>query len=515
MKSKLHINTLAMAIAFSINIIISLFISPIIIECVGSEAYAFLKMATDFTNYASIISIALNSVGNRFIGVSYHRGDKEDAQEYFNSVLWGNFLLSLFFLLLGSCVILFLEKIINISDYLILDVKLLFSFVFINFIISIICSIFSIATYVTNRLYLSSIVNACASIFKIIVIIVLFEIYTPRVWILGVACCIHSIIVGYFNNLFRKKYTPDLKIEYKLFSGKKIFQMLKSGVWSSVSSLSNTLSDGLDLLVSNLFVSSVVMGQLSIAKTVISLIVSLIGQITNLFSPNFTKYYAEGQVDKLEKEVHFSMKYAGFICCIFTSVFLTLGKNFFDLWVPSQDTEYIYILSILSIMSLLTSGVTAPLNNVFVLTNHLKLNSLIWLCASLFDIACVFVLLKFTNLGGLAIAGVSSVVGMILNITYLPYTASKYLEISLRKIYEIIGRYIVGFLFGLLESFGINKFMNIKIYTWNILIFEGILLIGIVSISNYFVLLNRGERVLLKGVLKRMVSSIGRNNNSN
>lgn len=502
MKNKLVLNTVASFICFFLNIIISLVVSPIIVEYVGGDAYGYVKVASDFANYALVITVALNSVAARFISIAYHQNKVEEANKYFNSVFWMNVILSVCLFVVGLAIIVFLEKIINIPDELVVDVKVLFLFVFLNFILSVISTVITVATYIKNVLYISSIINAISSILKIIIIFSLFYIVTPQIWILGFANLSYTFLVCILNNYFRVRLVPELKITIQYFSKKNIIEMLKEGIWSSLSNLSQIFSDGLDLLISNIFISPLVMGQLAIAKTVSSLMSSLIGTLTNLFNPNLTYYYAKNMNDKVVKEFQLSMKFTAFISGIPVCIFAVLGKEFFELWVPSQNGQKIFLLASLCIVSVVVSGVTSPLNNVFVLTNHLKTNSIVWFVVSIIDICIVFLMLKFTNLGVYAVAGVSSIVGMIVNLIYLPFITAKYLCCKATKFYRVIGRHFFSLTIGYIMVYLLSqKFLWDN--TWISLIVK-FMICGIVLVIIFMlVLLDGSERKKFKAILLR------------
>ena len=48
----------------------------------------------------------------------------------------------------------------------------------------------------------------------------------------------------------------------------KIKNLLKNGIWNSLNQLGNELNSGLDLLISNLMLSAVAMGQISVVKNI-------------------------------------------------------------------------------------------------------------------------------------------------------------------------------------------------------------------------------------------------------
>lgn len=69
--------------------------------------------------------------------------------------------------------------------------------------------------------------------------------------------------------------TPELKVERKLFSMDAVKKLVGNGIWNSINSLGVTLNSGLDLLVTNLLLTNLQMGQIAITKTIASIFSSL------------------------------------------------------------------------------------------------------------------------------------------------------------------------------------------------------------------------------------------------
>ena len=461
-------------------------------------------MSTDFINYAQIITIALNSVASRFIALEYHRGNKDEALKFYNSTLWSNVFIAFMFMIVGAYIVINLENLINVDNYLLYDVKILFSLIFFNFFITLVCSVFSVGAYVTNSLYLTSLATAVGNLLRIIAIFVLFQAFDIRVWVLGIGSCITSLMIGLSNCVFCRKLVPDLKINFQSFSLSYTFFMLKSGIWSSVTHLSNIIQDGLDLLVSNLLLSTLVMGQISLAKTAPSLMASLISTLSSLFIPNFVKLYAKNRKVDMVYEIKLAMKFTGFIASVVFCVFIVLGESFFELWVPSQDTNYIYKLSAMCVLSVVVSGVVSPLNSIFVVVNKLKINALVWLGISGLDLCLVFLCLRYTEFGGLAVVGISSLTGIVASLTYLPLIISKYLDINIKEIYSVILRYIIAVLIGLIIISFISYAMQSVGNTWISFIAKGFLFCLTMILNNYFVLLKKAERkIFIEKILNK------------
>ena len=112
--------------AVAVNYLISLIITPFITENIGTEAYGFVSLAKTFSNYASIFTIALNSFSSRYISIEYHKGNKEKANVYYNSVFIADILMAAAIFGVALAIIVNLDKFLVIPNDLISDVKKLF-----------------------------------------------------------------------------------------------------------------------------------------------------------------------------------------------------------------------------------------------------------------------------------------------------------------------------------------------------------------------------------------------------
>ena len=73
-KKQFIINLAASLVNFAVNMGIGFAITPFIVSRVGAEAYGFAGLANTMVGYATLFTIALNSVAGRFITVAYHQG---------------------------------------------------------------------------------------------------------------------------------------------------------------------------------------------------------------------------------------------------------------------------------------------------------------------------------------------------------------------------------------------------------------------------------------------------------
>lgn len=498
------LNLISSFISYAVTFGISFFLSPYIVKTVGVDAYGFVSLANNFISYVSIITIALNSFAGRFVTIKIRNNDFDGANKYYTSVFYGNVVISTFLFIAALIIWVFLEKLINIPNDIFWDVKILFAAIFLECIINTLGSVFGIATFATNKLYLSQIRNIEASVIRAVLLVVMFSFCPAKVFYLGITTLIIALYTVAFNLYYTCKLTPELKIQKNHFDIKAIKKLVSSGIWNVVTRLGQILNDGLDLLITNLFIDSTSMGILSLAKTVPSIIGSLIATMVSSFLPNFTILYAENKFDELNAAVKQSMKIMGVICNVPIVILIVCGKQFFACWQPTQDAKSLEILSMLTCAGYIINGGINCIYNLFTVVNKPKLNSLVILAGSMVSVGTTFLLLKFTNWGIYAIAGVSTLVSIIRNLFFtVPYGA-KCLNLKWYAFYPDVFRSVI---FVVLSSV-INYLIISRIEGsgWISFILCSIL-VGIISLLlGLFIIFNKNDRQFLYSKLKSMIN---------
>ena len=431
MKKQLGINLISQVVAFIVNIGISFFLTPYIVENIGVEANGFVNLANNFIQFAQLFTVALNSMAGRFITVKIHSKGEKEGIKYYSSVFIANVVLSIFLTIVFIFVLVFLQNIIKIPTDLLMDVKLLWAFIFLNFIIGIFTSIFNTSTFIKDRLDLSALVNIKSYILRVVVLIICFCFFKSTVIYVGLATFISGLYLLVANIKLKNKLTPELKANKKEFDISAIRELLISGIWNSVSKLSTILSTGLDLLLSNIFITSEAMGILSLSKTIPTVILSLFGTMGAIFAPQLTVSYAKKDIKSMENQLLISIKILGLCASIPMTILIVLGANLYGLWTPSQDANLLQLLSIVSCASLIFCLPLEPLYNIFTVTNKPKAPALFILGCSIVNIVTVLIgvnLVENDISKLLIIAGVSTVTGIIRVLTFLPIYSAKCLN---------------------------------------------------------------------------------------
>lgn len=410
--------------AIVVTIATNFFLSPYIVETLGEEANGFTQLANNFVNYASLITVALNSMAGRFITMHYYKGDKEESNKFYSSIMIANVAI-ICFLIIPALILLFkLESVVNIETSNVLYVKLLFAFVFGNFFVAQINSVLGIITYVSNRQYIVNTINSVKTVLNALCLLLFFSIFIPKIYYVSLVALLLSVVTVPIYFIISRKILPDLKINVKCFSIKTIWQMFSAGIWNVVTQCGNLLMTGVDLLLANLLISPAAMGILSVSKVMPNCITQIAGNVSSSFSPNLTIAYAGGNSKDIISSLRFSMKCSSILVSIPIMVLCIYGKNFYSLWQPTLNAETLSILSFWACIQYIPLAGTQVLNNVFTTANRLKLNSISVLVCGVINIIAVILLVNFTDLGLFAIAAISAIITIVRNLLItVPYSA--------------------------------------------------------------------------------------------
>lgn len=502
-KKQFAINMISQIIAFAINLAIGLLLPSYIVNNLGKEAYGFVGLANNFVSYSQLITVAIDSMAARFITIAIHRGDYENANKYFASVYYANLFLSGIITIASVFIIFYLENIVSVPQQILTDVKLLYGFVFLNAFLSTTTNIYAIATFVKNRLELASIRSVISNIIRVAVLIGLFWIFKPHVWYIGLTSVLCTIYIAYTNVGFTKKLLPEVRGSWASFDIKHTKELLTSGIWNTLSKLSEILSQGFDLLIANIFVGAAGMGILSITKTVPAMILSVFAMLASIYAPQLTAAFAKNKHSEIKSQLLSSMRLFGFLTSIPMAILFAYGDLFFKLWVPRENAVQLQLLAVIGTIGLCFALPQEGLWNIFTITNRVRTSSLNLLLFSLLIFVTVFIGVHLTDSIStrlLLIAGARSLWGTIRSLTFLPIYGAKCLDLKWSTFYPLILKSTCSII--MLTGISFLARYLYEAHSWLGFVLLCLTTIGIGFLTNFYFMLNSVERNHVSIVIK-------------
>ena len=491
MRKIINSNIIWSIVAILVNTVINFCVVPYVSENVGVEAYGFVTLANTLITYIDVISVALNSFASRYIAMAYHENNFVKARKYYSSVFIADVILSAAFSITGVFMIVNLQKIINVSAAIEHDVKILFLIVLGRYICTLLRNAFEVSTFIKNRLDLTEKLRAFSYLIQAAILLVTCVGMKPHVWYVGIASFAAALVMLLVQYFFTKKLTHELKISIDDFSLKCIKDFLVNGIWNSINNIGNLLNNGIDLLITNKMLTELLMGMVSVSKTLGSLCYTLVVAISSSFRPKQLEAYSHNDKGNLIVLLKKAMIITGTICAIILAGFNACGKDFLRLWLPSQNHEMLFQLSMIVLISDILIGVVNPLYYVFTLTKKLKIPCVITIIMGVLNVTGMYILIKYTELGVYAVV----LTTMVLNFVHFvdtPLYASHCLNVKMKTFYPVIMLHLFNTAILLLWTSMINSIWP-DVNSWITLLLK-IIFFGITELIIALILMTTTEQ---------------------
>jgi O-antigen/teichoic acid export membrane protein len=391
-------NILWSAFAVILNAGINLLMVPYITARIGIDAYGFISLGNNLISYVDMISMALNSYAGRYIAIAYHQQKTGRANQYYSSLMIADIALCAILSIPCGFFIVFSDRILSIPDALVSDVKILFMLLLFRYFFVIMRNALDAAVFIKNRLDLTAKIRTGSYLVQAAMLILLYSLFDARTWFAGFAGLVSAVFFFFLQYLAKNRLIPVFHTDRRAFSMEDVKTFLGLGIWNVVTNLGNVLNTGLDLLITNLMLDAMKMGEISVAKTVSTLTVSLTNAVAEAQKPKQMEAYSKNDNQELILRLKRSMRLCGSLSFLILAVFLTCGLDFFQLWIPEQDTWKVYRLTVLALIGNAIVGLVFPLYYLYALTKHVKLPSLLTVLYGVINVVSMILLIRSTNL---------------------------------------------------------------------------------------------------------------------
>lgn len=498
---RIAINLISNIVSFSSTLLISLVLTPFLINTLGKETYSFFPLANNFVSYMTIVTNALNSMANRFITIEIAKKNNEKANMYFSSVFYSNLILSAILFIIMFFIVVFLDKILDIPINMVASIKILFSFVFASMIVNVVTSVFGVATFAKNRIDLRAMRELFAAICRIVLYILFFVFLPPNIIYVGIVALIIALINFIIQFIFTKKLLPEISFSSKNYSFKAIKELLFSGMWNSISNLGNILLCGVNLLLINILYGANSAGNYSIVQTVPTFINGTISMLTGVFVPIITYKFAEQNKTELIDELKKSQKIIGILTCSVIAIFVGLSIPFFRLWTPKENAVYLMLLTIIVIFPHIFVSTLWPVFNLDIVMNKVKQPSIIMLMLGIINILVALISKNIFNFSMEIVPMISSLLFVFWILIYIPIYTCKNLKIKTISILIDTFKLLITTILISMMTFLLQKHFCIE--NWFSFFIIGIVCGVIALLINTVIIYGNSINTIIKHLIKK------------
>jgi len=439
-----------------------------------------------------LFTTSLNSAVVPFMIIAVDKQDPVEANRIFNTFFWST--AAILIILLGPMLYLSLQA------HLFFNVPVGYEE---QFVVLFLCSLgiyflttlsssFGIATYCLNRFDLSNMVNTVGLFARVAAILMLFNLYVPKVWHVGLAMSISAVVGLVLSVIIWRQLLPKLKVERSFFSG-PVFAKLTSMVgWMLINHIGVLLFLSIDLVVVNKLLGAEAGGKYG-ALILWSVMLRSLACVTGgVFRPPIASFYGRQDMPGLIAYTRRAIKFVGLMIALPIGLICGFAQPLLRIWL-GPVFEPLAPLMILMCLHLSVNLMVLPLIDLQVASNHVRLPGILTFFMGIGNLGLALLLAGPVGWGMYGVAAAGAIVMSAKNVVFTPLYGAQMLGVEYRtfyrEIFPVIGITLVSSVAGWWLA------QNLQINTWLALGLAGLCVGGVFALVTYHLFLTKEERL--------------------
>lgn len=381
-------NSTYLYIRLLISMVIGLYISRVVLEELGVTNYGLYALVGGFVLMFNILTGAFSGTASRFITYAIGIGDAENLKKTIVTIINLMIIVSIFTFIIGS-----IAGPIVIDRYLNIPQGCYTAAVFVFY-----CSLFSFSMNLYSVPYQSIVIaNEKMDFYAIMSIVetlaklgLVYSLeYSPfqKLYYYAFGLAFISVIIRIIYGVYCNRHFPESKL--KLILDKKITKEMSTfSFWIGAGTAIGVLKDQGTNIVINIFYGVVLNEAMGICSQIMNLLNSLSMNISLAISPQITKAYSAGNLQRSIKLTFISAKAQGFLMLFVMIPFLVELHYVLTLWLksyPPYTLEFVFVGAIIC----LVHSVANAYSPLFLAIGRIRnLNIISMIINSLYVILC-------------------------------------------------------------------------------------------------------------------------------
>lgn len=486
-------------LALVLNILLGLVVVPFYIAKIGVDGYGIIALATSFSSYLSIITIAIDAAVGRNFTLAMRKDDHATSNAIYSSSIISATLLIVAILPLIAWFLYKIDSIISYQGYAVGEMRWVFIAIITSFVLTFIRGLFLVPAFASNKIYIQRIIAILEIVVRTALIFLLLNT-SANLSMIGIAFFLASLVsfAGALIWIIRKY--PFLKLRIASFDKQIVKYVASMSFWLVINQIGTLLFINIDIILLNHYYGPTATGEFSTVAQWHTLLRSFAGVFVAIFTPVVYKYYAEKDFNNLLKFSRYSVVAMGAVLAVPIGIIVAYSDVILKLWIGEKFVHF-YPLMILLTGHLIFNLSVLPILSINAVYNKVKTPGLTSFFCGILNLVLGILIIKYFDLGIYSVAIASAILLTLKNLIFSPTYAARILNQSFWFYYPSIGRGMALFLWVLLMSWCCRHFLVPG--SWATMCLSG-LIIGTVSLPfAWFVTLNKEQRLLIEKLIRR------------
>lgn len=387
------INSFILYTRLIISAICGLFSTRFALQALGANDFGLFSVIASLISFIAIINTIMVSTSNRFIATAIGRGSLNDINEQFNVNLIVHAVIAFAILIMAIPIgHWYINNYFRYEGSLGVVLKI-FDLTILGSVISIIAVPYNGLLMAKERFLVFCSTDIVSHILLVLMSYFLLDHFSDKLMIYAWT---KTVLAAYPTLIFFIYCTIKFKeiVRFRFVKTKaKYRQVLSFSVWVGYGALATVgKSQGAALLV-NAFFSTVMNTALGIANAVNSIILNFANNVSKSISPQITKSYAGGDMDRSMKLVCMSSRYSFLLMLLVSSPFFVAPNYILGLWL-GEVPNYATIFTVLVVVDGLIGALNAGIPEIIFASGKIKWYQIIVNTLFLLSIIVAYFVLK-------------------------------------------------------------------------------------------------------------------------
>lgn len=369
-------NTVFLYIRMLVTLFIGLYTSRIVLKALGVNDYGIYSLIAGVVSLLAYVNSLLNQGTSRFLTIELGKGLAGRLPQMFRTCLTLHIFISIITLVVGESIGLwFVNNELNIASDRMFAANIVYQCAVFSSVISVIQAPFQASIISHEKMNIYAYMSIYDVIMKLLVALCLVYSHNDNLILYSIIMFAVSLSSALIYNIYCRKNFVECRFSLGLDKGvvKNIFGFMS---WNAVESFTWMLNAQSFNILMNRFFSTVANAAIGLIRYISGAITMFITNFQTSSRPQIFKYFAQGEVDKMNKLILNVCRFSSYIMIIMTVPVIIETSFIYKIWlgyVPKYTVPFLR----LTIIEMLFFSINSPLIDGIKAVGKLKYISIV------------------------------------------------------------------------------------------------------------------------------------------
>lgn len=392
-QKRLAKNTIFLYVRMVIVMLVSLYMSRVILNALGVDDYGIYSAVGGFVAMFAVISNSLSAAISRFITFELGKGDKEKLQKIFSSSIILQLILSAIIIIIAESIGLwFVNNKMTIPEGRIFAANCVYQLSIITFIVNLLSVPYNACIIAHERMKTFAYIGVVEAIGKLLIAFAIAFSPFDKLIFYAVLICLFAVFIRLLYTIYCKKHFSEC--EFRMVYDKSIIKnIFNFAGWNFIGASSGVLRDqGLNVLL-NVFFTPVVNAARGISMSISSAVTQFSTNFLMALNPQITKSYASNDREYCSKLVFKGARLSFFLLLIVSIPILIETHQVLLLWLKIIPAHLVNFTRLILIY-VMTESISYTMITLMLATGDIRNYQIIVGGCQLLNLPVAYILLK-------------------------------------------------------------------------------------------------------------------------